>query len=365
VIAEPALSLRLAIAHGRVVEVTVETTRAARATTLLSGRAPQDAVRLAALLCPVCGVAHGVACARAIGAALGDAPDPRLEAARDLACLGEAAASHLWQLAIPWREAAGLPPESGGVRAARRALATLCEAVLGNEPASGARQAESHDRAIGAIAELVALLRLLTEGEVSLLTSVAGAGLAPFGAARTRTVADLDVRAIGELLAAGPDFAEHPEVDGAPVDVSAYARHRASEEVTRAETGAGGGLLARLVARRVEARATLGRLADAMESLERREQDARTPPRAARLSDGGAGSAETARGPLVYWARATSTNVEDVRAVAPTDWTFHPRGVLREALLGVAASPSLAHDAAWLVLALDPCVPWTIEVTDA
>jgi hypothetical protein len=51
--------------------------------------------------------------------------------------------------------------------------------------------------------------------------------------------------------------------------------------------------------------------------------------------------------------------------VSPTDWTFHPRGVLPGALRGAPATTTLERDAGWLVLALDPCVPCKVEVRDA
>ncbi|MBS2018176.1 MAG: hypothetical protein JST00_35220 [Deltaproteobacteria bacterium] len=37
----------------------------------------------------------------------------------------------------------------------------------------------------------------------------------------------------------------------------------------------------------------------------------------------------------------------------------------REALLGAPATATLARDVRWLALALDPCVPFTVEVRDA
>jgi len=120
--------------------------------------------------------------------------------------------------------------------------------------------------------------------------------------------------------------------------------------------------MARLVARRVDAKDDATRLAARFGELERGVAKDR-PSRAS--SGTGVGSARTARGPLVYWVHAGSGSVEDVRVVAPTDWTFHPRGILHEALLGTEAAPTLERDAGWLILALDPCVPWTVEVRDA
>ena len=144
--------------------------------------------------------------------------------------------------------------------------------------------------------------------------------------------------------------------------MSAFARQRESDAVRSVEAEQGGGLLARLVARRVEAKADATCLAACLEELERGVAN----DGLSRAASGtGVGSARTARGPLVYWVHAAPGRVEDVRVVAPTDWTFHPRGVLHEALLGSEACSTLERDAGWLILALDPCVPWTVEVRDA
>jgi hypothetical protein len=395
---EGTLTLRLTVANGRVSEVDVLSTRPVRAAAALAGRAAEDVLRLVPLLFPVCGVAQGVACARAIEAALGTAPDPGVEAARELVCLGEAAASHVWQLAIAWPEAAGVATDVGAVRAALGARVALSLALFGDKSSSaalagsaraGAPDATRLADAKLAVTTLCALVDRLTASGPALLAEVTRAGRAAFGASTTLALGTLDTHATGASLAADPDFAERPLFEGSPADVSAYARCGSSDVVQAVEAAHGRGLLARLVARhasaRADARTLAARFADLEESLTTGGLD-RATGKAARPADGvqaevgeaskataeraaeertGVGAAETARGPLVYWVRATRTRIHDVRVVAPTDWTFHPRGALASALVGAEASPTLARDAGWLVLALDPCVPWKVEVHDA
>ncbi len=359
---EGALSVKLTAANGRVARVEVTFSGLVRAATVLAGRTPDDVLRLVPALFPVCGVAHGVACARAVAAALGAVRDPRLEGASQVACLAEAAASHVWHLAIGWADAACVPVDVGSVRTARRALEALRTGLFG----AGSLATLRPDAAIGdagdAVSTLVALLEALTAGDCALLGRVREAGRAAFGATMTSAVAALDIDAVGLLLAADPGFAQHAELDGGPVDVSALARQRESGHVRAIAKEHGEGLLARLVARRDDARGVGLRLAESFANLERRVAGS---PRAPTAPGTGVGWAETARGPLVYWVRATPTCVEDVRVVSPTDWTFHPRGALRGALLDAEVVPTLARDAGWLTLALDPCVPWAVEVNDA
>jgi hypothetical protein len=365
---EGALAVRLTVAKERVVEVELSSTRPVQVASVLAGRTADEVLRLVPLLFPVCGVAHGVACARALEASRAAEEDLRLDAARALVALAEAAVSHAWQLAIAWPEAAGVAVDAGALRAAREARVALSEALFGCTtlgPALLPRPAL--DAASLAVTALCSLVDELATGSNALLDAVAGAGRQAFGATTASCLASLDALDVGETamqLAAGPLFAAQPTQGGATLDLSAYARQRGDEEVRACEAEHGRGLLTRLIARRTDARADARRLASRTSELLVASQGEAARRRA--IEGGGAGSADTARGPLVYWARAaTGATVKDVRVVAPTDWTFHPRGVVRGALLGAEATPTLARDAGWLMLALDPCVAWTIEVRRA
>jgi uptake hydrogenase large subunit len=364
-IGDGALALKVTTSAGRVVDLDVRSSRLVRAASALAGRSPSDVLRLVPLLFPVCGMAQTVACARAIESAVGRAESPALGAARELLCLAEAAASHVWQLAIAWREAAGVASDAGSVRVARLAVGAIARGLFATDAmGSTLREEPARDELRARIAELVALLDALTGSDVPLVEAVRGAGRAGFGASTTRAVATLDAAAVAMRLAADPAFAERPELDGEPVDPSAYARRHASPEVQRADAEHGRGLLTRLVARTADARADARRLASCADALGR--DVSASPAVAAGVAAGvGVGAADTARGPLVFWVRATDAKVEELRVVAPTEWTFHPAGALHSSLVGAEATSTLARDAGWLVLALDPCVPWTIEVRHA
>lgn len=356
---EGTISVRLGVAKGHVSKVDIRSSRSPHTIRALAGRAPRDVVRTVPRLFAVCGMAHGVACARAVETALGRPSHPDLETARDAVVLAEAAVSHLWQLAIAWPEAIGRSPEASAVREARRLVAEVSESLL-EQGSPGATLCAEPDwaRASRATASLAKLVRYTADADPELLSMVKASRRAAFGRTGTTTLAHLDLTHVGRLLAEQPRFAERPELEGRAVDASAYARRGAAGDVLHVETRHGSGLLARLVARQVEARADAARL----ESLPRPQQASRRDRHA---TGEGVGHAHTARGPLVYWVRAHDGAVEDLRVVTPTDWTFHPEGVLHEALLGAEATSTLTRDAGWLVLALDPCVPWTVEVGDA
>jgi hypothetical protein len=363
---EGAITVRISVDAGHVRRADVESTRLVNAASALAGRPPAEVQHLVPLLFPVCGVAQGVACARAIEAAGGRPADAKLELARDVACLAEAAVSHVWQMAMTWPEAAGRPTAVERVRQARHAAAALHAALFEDKGTDALRGAFAEADARAAGARLADVTRELAEGESVLARRVIDEWREGFGrgSAITRAVGTLDLGTVGARLAADPAFADHPELGG-PIDVSAFARQRRCPAVADLEAEHGRGVLTRLAARAFEACAAVDRLGASLDEL-LAWAGGNGHAHAASPSPGeGLGIADTARGPLVYRVTLGSGLVDDIRVVAPTDWTFHPRGALARGLEGAVATPTLERDAGWFVVALDPCVPWKVEVQDA
>jgi Nickel-dependent hydrogenase len=72
--------------------------------------------------------------------------------------------------------------------------------------------------------------------------------------------------------------------------------------------------------------------------------------------DEGLAWTETARGLLVHWLRLDGARVADCRVLAPTDWNFHPHGLVAQALTRLPMGEGAQAPARWLVAAFDPCV---------
>ena len=365
---EGAIAVRISVEAGHVLRAEVVSTRLVNAAAALAGRPAPEVQHLVPLLFPVCGVAQGVACTRAIEAARGQPAETKLETAREIACLAEAVVSHVWQMAVTWPEAAGTPTEIERVRKVRHASAALHSAIFEDKGTDALRSSIAGAEAREACAVLERVTSELTAGESVLARRVADEWREGFGRGSvvTRAVATLDLATVGARLAADPTFSDHPELGG-PIDVSAFARQRQSATIADLEAEHGRGLLTRLAARVLEARAAVARLdARLDELLTATEGGGNGHAHAASPGPGeGLGTADTARGPLVYRITLQSDLVDDVRVVAPTDWTFHPRGALAHGLEGAVATPTLERDAGWFLVALDPCVPWKVEVHDA
>jgi hypothetical protein len=80
----------------------------------------------------------------------------------------------------------------------------------------------------------------------------------------------------------------------------------------------------------------------------------------------GVGVVETARGPLLHYCRVNSGRLVDYAIAAPTEWNFHPNGVLVRELTGqnFVDLEGLRQYVDWRILALDPCVPWQLTLEE-
>jgi hypothetical protein len=86
-------------------------------------------------------------------------------------------------------------------------------------------------------------------------------------------------------------------------------------------------------------------------------------------SPSGLGWTEMARGLLLHWVELTpdGQHIAAARVLAPTEWNFHPRGVLAGALAALPDQPAdtLAASARRLAVAFDPCVEIDVALPTA
>jgi len=81
----------------------------------------------------------------------------------------------------------------------------------------------------------------------------------------------------------------------------------------------------------------------------------------------GIGSAEAARGLLVHRVSIIDGRVAHYQILAPTEWNFHPQGVVAQGLAAIARSgaegPELERLARLYITAVDPCVDYQLSVS--
>lgn len=353
----------------------------------LAGRAPSDAVQLIPLVYGICGMAQGVAAARAFERAMEIGAAVAAERGRDLLVMAETAREHLLRIAEDWARAAGAEPDQGVLKRIvlhdlrwRTALKAQ-DGLLSIGPAAGPDLRELEPL----IAELTALIADVALGEppgawlergsraalaewarerrtlaAKLMARLMDDGVLDLGAVPLDALPALDDGVLaGRLLGSGgAAFAAEPSWDERPRETTPLARMAAHPLIASLASAEGFGLGARLAARLAELAWLPARMQAAMTSTAGSLARPDLPPGT------GVAQVEAARGRLVHAVTVDGGKITAYRILAPTEWNLHPQGAAARALMLVAASGR--HDRAALaelmVSAFDPCVACKLEV---
>ncbi|MFO1283769.1 MAG: hypothetical protein U1F51_15135 [Burkholderiales bacterium] len=368
--------------------VDVRSARPLSAVRLLEGRPAPDAVALAGRLFAVCGRAQRVAAAAAVDAAIGVAEPGSFDAVRELALAIESAREHLWHLLLRLPSLLGRAADEVSLRPFARAGARFERALEATDsahrtswPREIAQQAIVvadevagllEHRILGPVTSEVALaqsigdLRALTDAGGGLasgwVAAVRGCGAGGDAGSPVRTFTLPDVRDLVDRfaarIAADDTYAARPTLDGEAAETGAWARRVELESVATPGT-----VEHRLLARLAELARLVPEIRGLAAGQQRRSRCVNSPVR-----DGiGIAAVDTARGVLIHQAGVDQGIVRAYRIVAPTEWTFHPRGALARGLTGitVASEDAALHSATLYALMLDPCVPFHAEVRRA
>ena len=361
------VTIEVAVANRRVQTVRIESTRPTTVARLFVGRPADDIPALAERLFSLCGRSHRLAAGRAAAAAL---DRPVGQARRTADAMGLAAERIAETLrgtvlgdAMPnagidpdvvmlLREALsaartlmmhGLSDGKNGNVHAPALVARLAEAMrgLGVPPASPNLAPDPHTP-IG---------RLLQQAE----------GETAFLARTPDMLTEADDRDVIEALRAqGESFAAAPVLPGRVAETGAYAKHWQSTAM------AATALAARLHARLYEMAESLDLLQTAVTAGVPPEAD---PVHSEKTGTGeGFAALESPRGRLYHWLKAgPDRQISAYAILAPTEWNFHPRGPLVEALVGaeIGTGEEARRRVSRLVAVFDPCVSFDVRVQEA
>jgi hypothetical protein len=341
---------------------TVHGARPMLAPALAQGRRAAELPALLAGLFSLCAHAHRLTAQRAVAAARGEAADTPL--AERQALQAATAREHLLRIAHDWpRQLAG--------DASARPIAELRGCPLWHETAPLAERLDGLRNWLAAhwlVGPAEAwLARQAADPRWALAWCEAQRHRSPIAAllwthrhdaiaarAPARPLALLDTPAatlplLAERIATAPQFCTRPDWHGEPAETGPWTR--ALERPAPLPDNAWMRLIARLVDLLQLAQPTgARRLAHGVLELGQHAAIAWT---------------EMARGLLVHRVQldAAGERVLDCRVLAPTEWNFHPRGVLANALVPLRG-PRAAAQARCLAAAFDPCVPFSVAATE-
>ncbi|WP_295407267.1 nickel-dependent hydrogenase large subunit [uncultured Thiocystis sp.] len=372
----------------------IASTRPVTAADRFAGRAPAATAALLPLLYSICAKAQAFACVASLEGACGLLPAPAVVARRQRMVSVETIREHLWRILLDWPRLLGEAPDRATMakilslvkdlfrlsdpegdlfrpgassaaldrRGAARVLADLddllARQVFGAHPARWLDEVHDgggFDRWLETVDTCAArLLRGLIDADEAALGQADVTGLPE--------LRDADLIALIDAPE-GADFLARPTWEGGARETSPFTRRAGCGLIRDLTDRHGRGLLSRLAAQLLEVALLL---AEARRELATETPEPILPPAPMMAAAGiGIGRADAARGLLVHLARVERERVTSYRILAPTEWNFHPRGILA---LSLAALPDAADDvlrrqAELLIMATDPCVAFALALS--
>jgi hypothetical protein len=362
---------------------TIASTRPVAAASAFVGRSPQETTSRLPLLFSICARAQAGACAAAFEQASGVLRSPIIRGRREAAIAVETIREHLWRVLLDWPPILGEPPCRDDMAAvlalSNRILARLDPAgdlfSVGARAAAG--QAPGLDVLLDDLTDLLThkIFGIAPEHWLNLIGDPSGferwcRKTETVGARLLRSLLESGEASLGQtpitalprlsdedLIArmSAPDWADfvaRPTWDGQPRETSPFTRVHPLPLIEVY----GAGLLVRLAAQLTE-------VATGLRLLSRGSAgSAAAQPTVASGNGIGLGRVFAARGLLTHLVRVEDGRVRDYRILAPTEWNFHPRGVVARALESLPPGPEeqVRRQAELLITAIDPCVAFTL-----
>jgi coenzyme F420-reducing hydrogenase alpha subunit len=374
----------------RIRDVSIHSTRPFKAVTLFWGKPVEDVLETLPLLYSVCSTAQAMAAVTACEQAMAiEVSDTQLRA-RDLLVRAETVREHMFRILLDWpaftgRKSSaslmapmnGLPgclrkalyPRDdpfqlgGGAVAVNRHELDLCleDARRFVETQIFALEFEAWKR----ITDETALKAWAARSDsvaAALIQWVMTRGWSDFGRSTITGLPALNNDELHERMgASGADtFISQPLWRGVSHETTPFTRQHNSPLIRALHASHGNGLLPRLVARLHELVTNIDTMCGLAAGLER--DSARVAP--GQDTGSGVSQVEAARGRLIHRVEIGNSRVRRYQIVAPTEWNFHPRGLLACSLGGRTAADrdTLFKQAMLLVNAIDPCVDYRIRV---
>ncbi|MFN3593592.1 MAG: nickel-dependent hydrogenase large subunit [Thiobacillaceae bacterium] len=331
----------------------IHSTRPLLAQRLLIGCTPQSAATRVGLTYSLCRNAQRAACEAATAAALGVTHTP---AHTRLSILAELAREHVWQLLAADGVVPPAPTPLIRIRQAGEDAGRLADTLSGilndsllGEPAAVWLERDTDGLLRWARAGKTRTARALAQDLAEPLPTATQTPLLPPLWDWTRA----DIERLASQALDAPAFCQQPLWQGTPAETGAIARLAGAEPVSCWLTARGRDPVVRRLARLAE----LARLPEWLRG------EAPQMQRAWHLGEGtGVAGVETARGLLFHVVRLRDGLVTDYRILAPTEWNFHPRGPLAEAMQALAWDEVTIARVERLIRSLDPCVAFRVEV---
>lgn len=389
---EGKLRIELECRENRVSQVRIRSSRPLQLPLLFEGKPVEEVLQTIPLLYSICATAQASAAAGACRQAVGVEVEPGVLLGESMLLWLETAREHLCRVLIDWPGYLGEPPNRAQLPGFLQLLPDAKSALFDETGAPFTLQprlrpqAETLARLIERLSQILersvfgmtaeewsaldtlAPLERWIEGRQTLaaryLDKMRTSGVALLGQTTVESLPKLDDSEFHERLQAddADEFVAAPEWTARARETSCLTRQAQHPLIVAMEPVYGRGMQTRLVARLLELAAIPAHLKRLLQLI---GEETAAPDRgdSTPVSGMGLGVVEAARGRLVHRARTSGHTIEGYQILAPTEWNFHPRGLVAEGLLGLPCTyqSTMREQASLFISAVDPCVGYSFE----
>ena len=392
---EGELRIELQCQGGQVKQVHIQSSRPLHLSRLFKGKPVDELLNMIPLLYSVCGTAQAAAAAKACRQAICLESDPRIALLERMLVNVETAREHLWRVLSDWSATTGRTLERTLAISLSTLVADAKQACFPDGDVFTLKPVPAYDPvAIQSVIERISEISgdkvyavhptlwyglggvqdfndWLDEAKTDtavLLKGLRDRALAGLGDGETEPLPEIDHYDICQRLAQtdAEAFIAAPDWCGKVYETGPLTRQASHPLLRQLMEKYGQGLMTRLVARLLELASMPGRLAAQLNALARPRPVTETCDDGA-LGQQGVAQVEAARGRLIHRAVQRDGIITCYQILAPTEWNFHPQGVVARGLKRLSAESDavLKQQVELLIKAVDPCVGYRLEVADA
>lgn len=368
--------------------VEIVSNRPVFASQIMVGKPPEQVLNLLPLMFNVCGTAQARTSISAIMQQLGSNTTSSQEKARDMLVLMETVREHLMRILIDWPQLFDLPRQnelfpylSSAIRETSEALFPETKAFTLDSELNPDTQ--TLERIILQLEQHLArhIFQLPVEEWLDMKNTtdltqwiehsngIAARSIAiimhnnwgPQGQAPSQPLPTLDSEQLLQQFDSedANSFIRQPQWQGKCFETTTLTRQNSHALITHLLDSFGNGLLTRWVARLLELAEIPARLRGLLEETVLDNHSA-----SCALPTHGIAQQEAARGRLIHRVALSQGLVSQYQILAPTEWNFHPRGLIHATLSNIqgADKNETTHLARLLINAIDPCVGYDLRL---
>jgi hypothetical protein len=373
---------------GKVTGVNIASSRPEAIAQVFIGNPPEQVLDTVPLLFTLCANAQAYAALQACRAALGITAEPELDSARDMLVQLETLREHAWRILLDWPVFIGLAQYKKSLAELlkfdglfkrnlfRHGEAFKLDSCLDIDAAQLSKLIDELETLIDVSifnGRLAAFRSLNDEAQLkdwlsqndalaaNMLNHLYSLNWAAIGRNDIACLPDLDAdtldRQLRQDLAA---FSRTPHWQGRCFEATLLNRQLSQPLIAALRSCYGNGLIVRILARLLEVALIPSQLKQLLTRTE-------LPAMNTANDRAGLAQVQAARGLLIHRLELHQGRVCDYRIVAPTEWNFHPEGVVVQSLKQLQAEnpDDLQRQAELLINAVDPCVQYALHLTES